>query len=798
MTTELGVNVFCKLFGEWVSSTDVALFQGGDLRLIPLERSSAAELRQQLQVRVGAGDARFDVLYASHASNSELVTISSDADSATFFDECVHMQVSGGTTLRVYLVPHMSGNHMASAETFRKSTESDCGSQSASQPRGLGAVEGGGEVRRVQADECRRLDEDLEGGERSFPLHPAALQYQRPGSNASAGKGRQSQRYRSHSAYSARTTPSGVAAAVEVEKSPPWESVAKTFSCLFRDEKLSDTPPGETAQEAAGAGTSASASATRRSSISSSQLRPQDRGALVPPPPTPTVLCTPFKSPYPHTHEVRVRTIERTRSGIDRLNAAQQCLHEIHAVLASTPATSKKLRRNLSTGQVPIRISEDQLRTPGPSVHLEREPTAAARQLNALPPVPSGATVAEATPPSAVVPVTVAARLTAVEPSPQPSRAKSRGEELGLNVDLPLSPLPCDATLKSAVLLRVESMSPSTPAPESPSSSAERAGPYKGTPQVLQLAQLQLIPSSQLQRVRELGRGTYATVYLGSWRGAAVAIKQMHQSVFEGADGKQQLEDFYAEQCTLASLAHPNIVTFYGVVEEKVGGCPGTVQQYMQGGSLRKALSRIKRRCADGKGDPDAPRIKLALDTARGVEYLHWRRVIHFDIKADNIMTDLKDPKRPTGKIGDLGLAKLKSSTYVSCNMRGTLPWMAPELFPQSRHIQQELCGTSSSPQEQADRVTEKIDVYSFGVLMWEIWTWGAQPYDGLQVAEVFHGMMVGNLRPKIPASTPPSPGWKALMQSCWDADPASRPSFEHLVSELGEMLKQHADFANE
>lgn len=52
----------------------------------------------------------------------------------------------------------------------------------------------------------------------------------------------------------------------------------------------------------------------------------------------------------------------------------------------------------------------------------------------------------------------------------------------------------------------------------------------------------QLIPSSQLQRVRELGRGTYATVYLGSWRGAAVAIKQMHQSVFEGTDGKQQLE----------------------------------------------------------------------------------------------------------------------------------------------------------------------------------------------------------------------------------------------------------------
>jgi serine/threonine protein kinase len=104
-------------------------------------------------------------------------------------------------------------------------------------------------------------------------------------------------------------------------------------------------------------------------------------------------------------------------------------------------------------------------------------------------------------------------------------------------------------------------------------------------------------------------------------------------------------QDFYAEQCTLASLSHPNVVAFYGVVEESDGGCPGTVQEYLPGGSLRKALSRIKVRWAKGGGDGDAPRVKLALDVARGVEYLHWRRVIHFDIKADNILTDVRDPK---------------------------------------------------------------------------------------------------------------------------------------------------------
>ena len=60
-------------------------------------------------------------------------------------------------------------------------------------------------------------------------------------------------------------------------------------------------------------------------------------------------------------------------------------------------------------------------------------------------------------------------------------------------------------------------------------------------------------------------------------------------------------QDFYAEQCALASLAHPNVVTFYGVIEESHSGCPGTVCEFMPSGSLRKALYRLKRRTTDGK-----------------------------------------------------------------------------------------------------------------------------------------------------------------------------------------------------
>ena len=64
------------------------------------------------------------------------------------------------------------------------------------------------------------------------------------------------------------------------------------------------------------------------------------------------------------------------------------------------------------------------------------------------------------------------------------------------------------------------------------------------------------------------------------------------------------------------------------------------------------------------------------------MEYLHSQQVVHFDLKCDNLLADLRDPRQPLVKVGDVGLSKHKAATAMSGNMRGTLPWMAPEMFP--------------------------------------------------------------------------------------------------------------------
>ncbi|KAM0020975.1 putative protein kinase TKL-Pl-6 family [Helianthus debilis subsp. tardiflorus] len=275
---------------------------------------------------------------------------------------------------------------------------------------------------------------------------------------------------------------------------------------------------------------------------------------------------------------------------------------------------------------------------------------------------------------------------------------------------------------------------------------------------------LQTIKNDDLEEIRQLGSGTYGAVYHGKWKGSDVAIKRIKASCFSGkpTERERMIADFWKEALMLSSLHHPNVVSFYGIVRDGPDGSLATVTEYMINGSLKQFLKK-KDRTIDRR-----KRLIIAMDSAFGMEYLHGRNVVHFDLKCENLLVNMRDPHRPICKIGDLGLSKVKQHTMVSGGVRGTLPWMAPELLSGKSHM-----------------VTEKIDVYSFGVVMWELLT-GDEPYTNMDCANVIGGIVNNTLRPTIPTWCDPE--WKSLMQSCWSADPQERPSFLEISRKLRTM----------
>jgi len=275
---------------------------------------------------------------------------------------------------------------------------------------------------------------------------------------------------------------------------------------------------------------------------------------------------------------------------------------------------------------------------------------------------------------------------------------------------------------------------------------------------------LQTIKNDDLEEIRELGSGTYGTVYYGKWKGSDVAIKRIKASCFTGRRSEQERmrTDFWREAIILGKLHHPNVVAFYGIVIDGPDGIPATVTEYMVNGSLKQVLNK-KDRTIDRR-----KRLFIARDAACGMQYLHEKNIVHFDLKCDNLLVNMRDHHRPICKIGDMGLSKIKQQTLVSGGVRGTLPWMAPEL----------LSGKSG-------KVTDKVDVYSFGIVMWELLT-GEEPYAKMHCGEIIGGIMSNTLRPPIPSWCEPS--WRSLMERCWSSDPGQRPSFSEIATELRTM----------
>ncbi|XP_050372534.1 uncharacterized protein LOC126790365 isoform X2 [Argentina anserina] len=162
-------------------------------------------------------------------------------------------------------------------------------------------------------------------------------------------------------------------------------------------------------------------------------------------------------------------------------------------------------------------------------------------------------------------------------------------------------------------------------------------------------------------------------------------------------------------------------------------------------------------------------RVNMAMDIAWGMNYLHHFNppIIHRDLKSSNLLVD----KNWTVKVGDFGLSRLKHKTFLTNKSgRGTPQWMSPEFL-------------RNEPSD------EKSDIYSYGVILWELATLKI-PWDNLNPMQVIGAVGFMNQRLEIPKDVDPK--WASIIESCWHSDPACRPTFLELLEKLRVLHKQY------
>ncbi|GFZ04710.1 protein kinase superfamily protein [Actinidia rufa] len=270
-----------------------------------------------------------------------------------------------------------------------------------------------------------------------------------------------------------------------------------------------------------------------------------------------------------------------------------------------------------------------------------------------------------------------------------------------------------------------------------------------------------------------IAHGTYGTVYRGGYDGHDVAVKVLDW----GEDGIATIAEtaalrasFRQEVAVWQKLDHPNVTKFIGASmgtsnlkipsnnasNDAHNSLPSraccVVVEYLPGGTLKKYLIRNCRKKLSLKVV-----IQLALDLSRGLNYLHSKKIVHRDVKTENMLLDT----HRTLKIADFGVARVEAQNPRDMTGEtGTLGYMAPEVLDGKPY-------------------NRKCDVYSFGICLWEIYCCD-MPYADLSFAEVSSAVVRQNLRPEIPRCCPGS--LASIMRKCWDANPEKRPEMDEVV----------------
>ena len=255
------------------------------------------------------------------------------------------------------------------------------------------------------------------------------------------------------------------------------------------------------------------------------------------------------------------------------------------------------------------------------------------------------------------------------------------------------------------------------------------------------------VPFHQLVMQEKLGEGSLGAVYLGFWREQEVAIKMI-----SGDFTELQKREFIREVKITNRLRSPHIIQLFGACIEPGRAC--MVLEYLPGGALDKYLRHHELTLPH--------REQLVLQIAQGLYYLHDNSLLHRDLKGSSILVD----ELGRAKIGNLGLAKAEWAsiqTIGDAKQSQSFAWMAPEVLGRG--------GT----------YTAASDVYSFGLLMWMIFT-GETPYAGLKEQQIPQCVISGQ-RESFTTAIPDS--YQNLIARCWAQDPHQRPTMEEVLQVL-------------
>ncbi|XP_072930972.1 tyrosine-protein kinase Abl isoform X2 [Epargyreus clarus] len=255
----------------------------------------------------------------------------------------------------------------------------------------------------------------------------------------------------------------------------------------------------------------------------------------------------------------------------------------------------------------------------------------------------------------------------------------------------------------------------------------------------------------------KLGGGQYGDVYEAAWKryNITVAVKTLK-------DDTMALKDFLEEAAIMKEMRHPNLVQLLGVCTREPPFY--IITEFMSRGNLLDYLRTGNREHIDA-----VVLMYMATQIASGMSYLESRSFIHRDLAARNCLVG----ENHLVKVADFGLARLmRDDTYTAhAGAKFPIKWTAPEGLAYNTF-------------------STKSDVWAFGILLWEIATYGMSPYPGVDLADVYH-MLEKGYRMECPPGCPAAV--YELMRGCWQWNAGDRPSFREIHHALEHMFQDNS-----